>query len=155
MLTCDLCGKPSNGYECDWQVEKFVSVRASSLAVGDTVRRREERQPPRSVAKVAFLKQLSASCIAITLAIQTPDSLRRSSGEKRLGPLELEADGAALLGAWRADRFRQIVVAAQGSIRALRMAACGARVCDACMVERDPNRMVICRSHWDAWEKVA
>lgn len=155
--SCDLCGCPSNGYECDWPIEGFVTIRGTDLVVGDTVQRVKQARNTSTVARVAFIEEISERGRFVTLAMQTPKSIRRANIRAGLArsPLEFDDEKTTLLNAWKADRFKKFYAAFDHQVRAFRTHACGKRVCDACMVERDPLRMVICAEHWDAWEQAA
>ena len=161
MLLCDICGAPSNGYECDWPVTGFTEVPVSSLQVGEEVRRVKEWRKTKTVARVAELSRNPAgdhTSFILTLAMQTPSSIRRNNklmAEKQHNPLFFMPEREALLIAWKADRFKRFAVPGHHVIKASRGHACSKHVCDACMVERDPNRMVICADHWFSWEQVA
>lgn len=40
MISCDICGGPTNGYECDWTVGNRFQLRdVERVVVGDRVRR--------------------------------------------------------------------------------------------------------------------
>jgi hypothetical protein len=125
VTACDLCGAPSNGYECDWPVEEFRARRARDLRLGDIICRKS-RKRSRGIATVTAITRRTSLSILIELTIAWP---------------------------WK-TRTRIIDVRADWSILVKSVAACANHICDGCMIERDPERMVICRDHWFAWEKV-
>lgn len=157
MLACDVCGSPANGFECDWGITGFVPTSVSALKIGATVRRWKVVRVTDSVAKVAGIAATEPGWVQLLLAIQTPESIRwaAAASKKKASPEIFVTQGTAFKVAWKAARFKKINVKLESEIMSLGRRHCGKRVCDACMIERDPNRMVLCRDHWFAWEKVA
>lgn len=127
MPECDVCGGTANGYECDWQTMGFRPIAVGAVVYGDVVRRWKQARPTKALARVSIIQDLPGRR-QITLAIYI------NGREARSKIINVDAES------------RMMVWGPQ---------ACGKRVCDACMIERDPNLMVICKDHWFSWEKVA
>lgn len=134
MPTCDICGAPANGFECDWPVEKFVRRAASQLKIGDEVRRFSHavgKRKTQGIARITDIwspaQKISGWQLRVEITITWPwKNVVRVIGSNP--DSEFMVKGAGI---------------------------CGAHVCDACMIERDGNRMLICKAHWNAWELVA
>lgn len=132
MPTCDICGAPSNGFECDWPVEGFVRRPAKELKIGDEVRRFSHamgKRRTRGVAIVTHIQDYSRylGVVRVVISITWP---------------------------WKVAK-RSVSVSPNSEFMVKGIGHCGAHVCDACMIERDADRMVICKNHWQAWEMVA
>jgi hypothetical protein len=121
MPNCDICGLPSNGYECDWPVEQFVEVPLVKVKVGDVVA---------ALATVVSIERRFRAryAVHVTLSIKAPG---------------------------KPERLKTFACPDWHVLHARRRMVCGARICDACMIERDPEKMVICAKHWHAWELIA
>jgi len=130
MPNCDICGLPSNGYECDWPVEKFVEVPLAKVKVGDVVRRAKDERVRNGVATVVSIQRRFRAryAVHVTLSIKVPG---------------------------KPERLKTFACPDWHVLRARRRIVCGAKVCDACMIERDQEKMVICAAHWSAWAEIA
>ena len=126
MPKCDICGSEWNGFECDWPVEKFVRLPATSLKIGDVVKRFSERKS-RGVAYIDKLRQLADGMHFVRLKIIWP---------------------------WK-EQIRRMKVPSVNDFLVKRTEACRKRVCDQCMIERDPEKMVLCSEHWFPWDGIA
>ena len=126
MLVCDICGGPANGFECDWPVDRFIPKKAKALQVGDVVCRMS-RKKSAGVATIANATRRTSLSILIELSIKWP---------------------------WK-TRTRLLDVRAEANFLVKTSTVCGNHMCDKCMIERDANRMTVCRNHWMAWESVA
>lgn len=133
--SCDICGGEANGFECDWPGEPRFEFR-KKVSVGDVIRRESdltfELVRGQLVGRPSSRRKHSARVLQVgflgRIVIRITDG-RGAFREKSIFPWK---------GAW-----------------ILTASPCGNRVCDACMVERDPERMVICSAHWTAWEQIA
>lgn len=134
MPTCDICGAPSNGLECDWPVEKFVTRPASQLKIGDEVRRFSHALGKRKTQGIARITDVW-------------------SPAQKLSGWQLRVE-ITITWPWK-TAVRVIAADPNGEFMVKGNSNCGAHVCDACMIERDTDKMVICRTHWNAWELVA
>jgi hypothetical protein len=130
MNFCDLCGSESNGYECDWPEVKFIETPIRSLKIGDVVRRAKDERVRYGVATVVSIERRFRAHfkMQVTISIQAPG---------------------------KPDRTKTFACPDWHVVHARRRIVCGAHLCDRCMIERDPNLMVICKNHWHAWENVA
>jgi hypothetical protein len=124
---CQFCGGTSNGYECDWPVERFVPTPLPLVKVGDEVRKASAKKS-QGIARVDAVRVLEfLGIVFVRLLIVWP---------------------------WK-TQTRRFKEPADNTMLVKRVIVCGTPVCDACMIERDPEKMVLCRDHWHAWESVA
>ena len=110
-------------------MEKFVRREAAKLKIGDIVARFDHATGERRTQGVAHVSSMLGCYPKIRIGITI---------------------------VWpRKETVRVFAVKPTEEFMVKARTTCGAHVCDSCMIERDANRMVICKAHWNAWEMVA